>query len=100
MAAAGDQRGADAVAVDRGRGQRGDGVLVEVGGDHDPGAGRAERVELVAHLLGEHAEVAAVEADRAELRAGDLDAEPDRLGDVVGVDEQRRALAERRRPGR
>ena len=43
VAAAGDQLGADAVAVDRGGGQRGDRVLVEVAGHHDPGPRRAER---------------------------------------------------------
>ena len=74
VAAAGDQLGADAVAVDRGRGERGDRVLVEVAGHHDPGPRRAEVVELLADLVGQHAEVAGVEADRAELRAGDLDA--------------------------
>ena len=42
----------------------------------------------------EHAQVAGVEPDRAELRAGQLDADPHRLGDVVGVHEQRRAGAE------
>ena len=95
VAAAGDELGADAVAVDRRRGQRGDRELVEVAGHHDPGAGRAEGVELGAHLLGEHAEVAGVDADGAQLGAGHLDAEPDRLGDVVGVDQQRGAGAQR-----
>ena len=90
-AAAGDQLGADAVAVDRGRGERGDGVLVEVAGHHDPGLRRAELVELGTHLVGEHAEVAGVEAYGAEARAGDLDAGADGLVDVVGVDEQGRA---------
>ena len=44
-----------------------------------------------AHLVGEHAEVAGVDPHRAQLGAGDLDAEPDGLGDVVGVDQQGRA---------
>ena len=95
VAAAGDQLGADAVPVDRRRGQRRDGELVEVAGDHDPGVGRAELVELLADPPGGLAEVAGVDPDGAELGPGDLDAEPDRLGDVVGVDEQRGAAAER-----
>ena len=57
--------------------------------------GGAELVELGAHPVGEHAEVAGVDPDRAELGTGDLDAEADRLGDVVGVDQQRGALAQR-----
>ena len=56
---------------------------------------RAEVVELGAGLPGEHAEVARVDADRAEPRPGDLDGSCDALADVVGVDEQRGAGAER-----
>ena len=54
-----------------------------------------EGVELGAHLAGDLAEVAGVEPHGAERRPGDLDREPDRLGDVVGVDEQGRADAQR-----
>ena len=52
VAAAGDQLGADAVPVDRRRRQRRDRELVEVAGHDDPGPGRAQRVELGAHLRG------------------------------------------------
>ena len=69
VAAAGHQLGADAVGVDRSGGERRDGVLVEVAGDHDPGVAGAERVELVADLVGEHAQVAGVEPDGAEARS-------------------------------
>ncbi len=94
-AGAGDHRGARAVDVDRGGGQRGDGVLVEVAADDDARAGRAEPVELGARLVGEHPEITGVDADRAQCRAGGADGVLDARGDVVGVDEQRR----RRRPG-
>ena len=63
-AGAGDHRGADAVGVDRLGGERGDGVLVQVAGDHDPGLGRAERVEQRAGLPGQHRQVAGVDPDR------------------------------------
>ena len=88
-AGARDHRGAHAVGVDGLGAQRGDGVLVEVAGQHDPGAGRAQPVELVAGLPREHAEVAGVDADRAELRARGFDRVLDALPDVVGVDQQR-----------
>ena len=55
----------------------------------------AEVVELLAHLPGEHAEIAGVDADPAEFRARDRDGGCDAGGDVVGVDEQRGADAER-----
>ena len=94
-ARAGDHRRADAVAVDGFGAQRGDGELVEITGHHDAGLGGAEAVELLAHLAGQHAEVAGVDAHRAELGAGDLDGVGHPLRDVVGVDEQRGADAER-----
>ena len=50
---------------------------------------------MVAHLAGQHAEIAGVDAHRAELGARDLDGVGDARGDVVGVDEQRGADAER-----
>ena len=94
VAAPGDQLGPHAVAVDGRRRERVDRVLVEVAGDDDPGVVRTEPVELLPHLHGQQAEVTGVDADRAELRAGHLDAEPHRLGDVVGVDQQRGADAQ------
>src|SRR5690606_37847664 len=70
----GDQRRADAVDVDGRRGQRGDGVLVEVAGDDDAGGGGAERVELRPDLAGQRHQVAGVQAHRTEVRPGDADA--------------------------
>ena len=93
--AAGDELGADAVAVDGRGGERGDRVLVEVAGHHDPGLRRAQVVELLAHAVGQHAEVAGVEPDQRKLGAGDLHAGANPFPDVVGVDEQGRSAAER-----
>ena len=94
VAAPDDQLGADAVAVDRRGREPGDRELVEVGGDDDPGLLRAERVELGAHPVGQDAQVAGVDPHGSELGARDLDPEPHRLGDVVGVDQQGGARAE------
>src|SRR5690606_30315333 len=86
---------ADAVAVDRGGGQRGDRVLVQVGGDQDAGVEGAERVELLPDLLGGGGQVAGVDADRAQLVAGQVDRGVHGLGHVVGVDEEGGVEAER-----
>ena len=91
----GHHRGADPVRVHRRGGQRRQRPLVQVAGQHDPGAGGAERVELLAGLVGQHGQVAGVDPDRTELRAGHLDRGPDALGDVVRVHQQRGADAER-----
>ncbi len=56
---------------------------------------RAERVELLADLAGEHTEITGVDADRAQVRARHLDGVGDAGGDVVGVDQQRGLHAER-----
>src|SRR6266508_5219545 len=92
----GHHRGTRAVAVHRLGRQRGDGVLVQVAGDHDLRLGGAERVQQLARLRGQDGQVARVEADRAQLRTGDRDRVADALGDVVGVHEQRGVLAQRR----
>ena len=63
----------DAVDVDGFGAQRGDRELVEIARHHDAGLGGAEAVELVADLAGQHAQVAGVDADRAELGARHLD---------------------------
>ena len=94
MSGAGDELGADPVGVHGGRGEGGDGVLVEVGGDDDAGAGGAEVVELLAHPVGDEEEVAGVDADGAQLGSGDLDGGADGFGDVVGVHEEGGAPAE------
>ena len=87
--------GPGAVRVDRRGGERRDRELVQVAADDDARAGRTERVELLAGVLGEVGQVAGVDADRTEFRAGRGDRVRDALRDVVGVDEQRRARAER-----
>jgi hypothetical protein len=87
--------GADAVAVDRVGAQRRDRVLVEVAGHHDAGAGGPQGVELGADLAGQHTEIAGVDADRAQPGAGDGDRIGHPGGDVVGVDQQSRADAQR-----
>ena len=61
-------------------------ILVRVG---------AERVQLLADPGGQHGQVAGVQPDRAEPAAGQLDADPDRLEHVVGVDQQGGVLAQR-----
>src|SRR3954451_1686776 len=58
--AAGHQRGADAVGVDRRGRERGDRVLVEIAGHRDPGADGAEPVQLGAHRVGLLEQVAGV----------------------------------------
>src|SRR5690606_23231324 len=85
---AGDHGSADAVRVHGLRAQRGDGVFVEVTGDDDAGVLGPERVELLPGLAGEDTEVAGVDADGAELRAGDAHGGLDTAGDVVGVHQQ------------
>src|SRR5690606_24556673 len=91
-----DERGAHAVGVDGRGSERRDRELVEVGGHDDLGVPRPERVELAPGLDRERGEVARVDAHRTEPRARDLDRAAHALGDVVGVDEQRRARTERR----
>ncbi len=91
----GDHRCADAVDVDRVHSQSCDAVLVQVTRDHDAGAHRTQRVEQrtgARHLI---ERVAAVEADRAQVGAGDRHGIADPLLGVVGVDEQSGARAER-----
>ena len=65
---AGDQRRADAVAVHRLGAQAGDGELVKIAGHHDAGLGSAQLVELLAHLAGQHSQLAGVDAHRAQRR--------------------------------
>src|SRR5699024_10490366 len=62
----GDELRADTIRVDGSRGEGGDRVLVEVARHRDAGRGRAERVELLAHLERLRAEIARVEPDGAE----------------------------------
>ncbi len=95
VAGARDQLGADAVGVDRCGRERGDGVLVEVARHHDPGARGAEGVQLRPDVPRDQAEVAGVEPDRAQAGARDLHRTAYGLGDVVGVDEQGGADAQR-----
>src|SRR6202035_5097122 len=66
----GDQRSADPVAVHRFGSQSCDGELVEIAGDHEAGSAAPEPVELFADLAGQHAQVAGVDAYRAEPGAG------------------------------
>ena len=96
VAAAGDQLGADAVPVDRRRRQRRDGVLVEVAGDDDPGA-RSRRARRAARAPAGRARRGRRSRSGRRRAPGPATstAEPHRLGDVVGVDEQRGAAAER-----
>src|SRR5690606_2440297 len=94
-AGTGDERGADAVGVDGGGAQGRDRVLVEVVGDGDLRAGGAERVELGAGRGHDDGQVAGVDPDGAEPRAGDAHRRLDAGLDVVGVDEEGRAGAHR-----
>ena len=94
----GDELGPHAVGVHRGGPQAGDGVLVQVVGHRDPRARGAQGVELGAGLEGLGHQVARVQAHRPQLPAagagrghGPLDAP----GDVVGVDQDRRARPQR-----
>ena len=57
--------------------------------------GGAEPVELIADLPGQHAEIAGVDAHRAEFGPATSTALATPGGDVVGVDEQRGVDAER-----
>jgi hypothetical protein len=93
-ARSGDQRGADAVAVDRGGHETGDRVLVQVAGDDDAGASRPEGVQQLPGVRGERRQVTGVQPDGAQLRTGDLDRRPNAPVDVEGVHEQRRPGAE------
>src|SRR4051794_22063167 len=68
--AAGHQRGADAVGVDRRGRERSDRVLVEIAGHRDPGTDGAEPVQLGAYRVGLLEQVAGVDPDGAERRAG------------------------------
>src|SRR5690606_38605858 len=68
--------------------QGGDGELVEVVCHGDPGAGRAQVVELLANRGDLPGEVATVDADGTEARSCDLDGQVDCSCHVVGVDEQ------------
>ena len=88
---------ADPVPVHRCTGQGGDRILVEVGRDDDPGRGGAQLVEEPPGASRLVEQIAGVEADgtrtvRPPLPA-ELDRRPDRLVDVVGVDEERGARA-------
>ena len=90
-----DELRADAVRIDRRGLQRGDRVFIEVVRHRDLRVDRAERVELVAHALGERGQVARVDAHAAELRASHFHRRSHGLLDVVRVDEQRGVLTER-----
>ncbi|SCF64248.1 hypothetical protein GA0115256_108710 [Streptomyces sp. DconLS] len=94
MPGAGDQLGAHPVRVHGGRGQRGDGVLVQVRGDHDPGPRRAQLVQLLADPVRDQEQIAGIDTYRAQLGPGHLHRRTDRLGDVVRVHQQRGAGAE------
>src|SRR5690606_1172201 len=93
-ARSGDDGGSDAVGVDGGGTQGGDGELVEVVGHRDPGSGGTQPVELFAHGGHLPGQVAAVDAHGAELGSGNLHGQVDGGGDVVGVDQQRGSRAE------
>jgi len=69
-------------------------MLVEVAARHDPHAFAATRIEDGAHLAGELAEVAAVEAHRLHRYAATAQGHHlvRRAQRVVGVDEQRQAM--------
>ena len=95
-ARAGDEHGAHAVGVDRCGLQCGQRVFVEVVGDGDLRVGGAERVQLVAYALREGREVARIDAHAAQFRSGHFDGGFHGFFDVVGVDQQRGVLAERR----
>ena len=77
-------------AVDIGRGSRqaGNRVLVEIAADDDLGVVVPERIELSPRQMGEHAEVAGIDADRAEPLTRRRHGVGDPAGDVVRVDEQ------------
>jgi hypothetical protein len=68
-----------------------DGEFVEIAGDHDAGSVGPEPVELFADLAGQHAQVAGVDAYRAELGAGGCDRVGHPGRHVVGVDQKRGA---------
>src|SRR5690606_21017177 len=77
----GDHRRARPVDIDRRGSQRRDRVLVEVPGDHDPGVHRAERVEQLPRLLGQHREIPGVDPYGPQFGPGDRDRPADALGD-------------------
>ena len=83
-----------AVAVHRFGSQSCDGEFVEIAGDHDAGSGGPEPVELFADLAGQHAQVAGVDAHRAEPGAGGRDRVGHAGRHVVGVDQKRGAGAQ------
>ncbi len=68
-------------------------MLVEVVGDRDPRVDRTQRVELGAHLAHHDAEIARVDPDGSQRRAGHAHRGLDTGRDVEGVDEQRRTDA-------
>src|SRR5690606_18393512 len=78
-ARAGDDARADTVRIHGARLQARDGVLVQVAGDGDAGAGGAERVEQRPGLAGDLRQVARIESDAAQAGARDLDGGADAL---------------------
>ena len=89
-----DHRGADTEAVDRISAQRRDGVFVHVTGHHDLGSGSTECVELAPYLPGQFAEIAGVDAYRAQFGPGGRDRIGHPVVHVIGVDQQRCAHPE------
>ena len=83
------QRGADPVRVDRGRGERRDGVLVEVSAEEDLRRPVAEIIELAASGLSQRSQITRVDANRRQLGSTHLHCGADALRDVVGVNQQR-----------
>src|ERR1035441_8045507 len=86
--AAGGKLGADAEGIDgRAAGDKvADAVFVQVAAHHDLGAGVACVVEDTAHLAGERAEIAAVQADSPH-RAAECGGAAGAFQRVVGVDQ-------------
>src|SRR5690606_3600784 len=73
----------------------GDRILVEVTRHGDAGPGRAELIELLAHVRGHKRQVAGVDAHAAAAGAGDADRGLDAAADVIGVDQPGGRGAER-----
>ena len=90
----GHQAGTHAVGVHGGGGQRGDGVFVQVAGHGDLRVGVTQRIEQFAHVGGGGDQVTRVQANAAELLAGQFHAQAHGVVHVVGVDQQGRAGAE------